>query len=127
MKKLLALLVAASSLLALDGTGSYKIEMSDNQKVINVYAKNVGYMNVSLTPSSCGMLSVYDKHNKIIPNTFSWGANIKVSVGTYRIQVIPNRGDCILNVLMPERINNYSDTEDEEDSSGGISIKRSQN
>ena len=126
LKYIPALLLVVSSLLAVEGTGSYKYPMSDNQSILKVYAKTIGYMNASLTPPSCGTLSIFDHHNKKIPNTFSWGANIKVSTGIYRIIVIPNRGDCTLNVLMPERENNYNDTYEPNKMKGTITIQRSE-
>jgi len=121
------MLFTASSLLALSGTGSYKYPMSDNQSILNVYAKSVGYMNVELVPSDCGRIQVLDSHNKRVNAVvLPWGGNIKVSIGTYKIKIVPDRGDCTLNVLMPETTNRYDDNDAYPgEKEGGITIKRS--
>lgn len=99
------MLIAASSLFALEGTGSYKYPMSDSQSILNVYAKKAGYMNVELVPNTCGYIEIFDYHNKIVSQQglfASSKANIKVSIGTYRIKIVPNKGDCTMNVMMPD-------------------------
>lgn len=105
MKYITAMLIAATTLFALDGTGSYKYPMSDNQSILNVYAKKTGYMNLELVPYTCGYLQIFDRHNKEIRTGGLFAAskaNIKVTVGTYKIKIVPSKGDCTLNILMPE-------------------------
>ena len=102
MKLFLSLLVVASSLVALDGTGSYDIQMSTKQTVINLYSKKAGYINVKMVPH-CGTMELLDRNNKLVITGSGYvGINKNIGIGTYHLVVIPNVNDCTINILMPE-------------------------
>lgn len=102
MKHLLAILITASSLFALDGTGSYELKMSDKQSVINLYSKKAGYINVRMIPH-CGTMELLDHNNKrVITGSGYAPINWAIKQGTYKLIVIPSQNDCTINILMPE-------------------------
>ena len=100
-KTIVAMLIACTSIYALEGSGTYNFPKSLKQSVLNVYVRKPGYMNIDIEPIMCGKVSILDRHNKNI-RTALVTLNVKVDVGTYKIIVIPKNSDCTLNVLLPE-------------------------
>ena len=76
--------------------------MSDEQTIIKLHAPKAGYINVMMVPN-CGYMKLFDHNNKFLVNGSGMTAiNKNVAPGDYKLVVIPNQGDCTINVLMPE-------------------------
>ena len=101
MRKIVAMLIITVAAQA-TGTGSYKIKMSDEQKIINISTYKNGYVNVRQI-GTCGYMEILDKNNKkVITGSQYAPINKALIKGRYKLVIYPDKGDCTVNIIMPE-------------------------